>query len=109
MQELARYNRLLSTLRTSLTQLGRAVAGLALLSAELEGVLQAVEAGQVPAAWKVSRPMQKQGSCVGRVGADAGQGAMALHVLDAASLQASVPATAPPAPRQPQQLPPGNR
>eukprot|EP00198_Chlamydomonas_reinhardtii_P010624 XP_001699961.1 dynein heavy chain 4 [Chlamydomonas reinhardtii] len=51
-QELARYNRLLSTLRTSLTQLGRAVAGLALLSAELEGVLQAVEAGQVPAAWK---------------------------------------------------------
>ncbi|KAG2454516.1 hypothetical protein HYH02_000363 [Chlamydomonas schloesseri] len=51
-QELARYNRLLGTLRTSLTQLGRAVAGLALLSAELEGVLQAVEAGQVPAAWK---------------------------------------------------------
>ncbi|GIL82190.1 hypothetical protein Vretifemale_11083, partial [Volvox reticuliferus] len=51
-QEMSRYNRLLGLLRNSLTQLGRAVAGLQLLSPELEAVLAAVAAGQVPAAWK---------------------------------------------------------
>ena len=46
-QEMSRYNRLLGVLRSSLQQLGRAVAGLQLLSAELEEVLAALGAGGV--------------------------------------------------------------
>ncbi len=55
LQELARYNRVLGGLRGSLGSLGRALAGRAPMSAELEGVAAALAAGAVPAAWKVGR------------------------------------------------------
>ena len=50
-QEMLRYNRLLSIIRSSLQQLQRAIAGLSVMSAELEKVFNAFAIGQVPAAW----------------------------------------------------------
>ena len=51
MQELGRFNVLLSVIRTSLLHLGQAVKGLALMSAELDAVGRALFDGKVPALW----------------------------------------------------------
>ncbi|GFR46074.1 hypothetical protein Agub_g7539 [Astrephomene gubernaculifera] len=51
-QEMVRYNRLLSVLRSSLTQLSAALAGRQVMSADLEGLMADVAAGKMPNAWK---------------------------------------------------------
>nr|8GLV_Kg Chain Kg, DHC_N2 domain-containing protein [Chlamydomonas reinhardtii] len=59
-QELGRFNTLLSVVRSSLQNLGKAVKGLALMSAELDGIGRALYDGKVPAAWlKKSFPSLK--------------------------------------------------
>ena len=50
-QEMLRYNRLLTIIRSSLQQLEKAIAGLSVMSAELETVFDAFAIGQVPALW----------------------------------------------------------
>jgi len=50
-QEMLRYNRLLSIIRNSLLQLQKAIAGLSVMSAELEKVFNSFAIGQVPAMW----------------------------------------------------------
>ncbi|KAG2424724.1 hypothetical protein HXX76_014300 [Chlamydomonas incerta] len=50
-QELGRFNALLTVIRSSLQNLGKAVRGLALMSGELDGVGRALYDGKVPAAW----------------------------------------------------------
>jgi dynein heavy chain len=50
-QEMLRYNRLLSIIRGSLQQLERAIAGLTVMSAELETVFNSFAIGQVPKMW----------------------------------------------------------
>ena len=53
-------NSLLSVVRNSLTDLGKAVTGLALMSADLEAVGKALFDGKVPAMWlKKSFPSLK--------------------------------------------------
>ncbi len=51
LQELGRFNVLLSTIRSSLVALGQAVKGLALMSDELDAVGRALFDGKVPALW----------------------------------------------------------
>lgn len=59
-QELVRFNNLLSVLTSTLLLLGKAVRGLALMSAELDAIGQALFNGKVPAAWlKKSFPSLK--------------------------------------------------
>jgi dynein heavy chain len=50
-QEMLRYNRLLSIIRASLQQLERAIAGLSVMSSDLEKVFNSFSIGQVPAQW----------------------------------------------------------
>jgi dynein heavy chain len=59
-QELGRFNNLLTCIRSSLINLGKAVKGLALMSAQLEQVGRALFDGKVPAMWrKASFPTLK--------------------------------------------------
>lgn len=59
-QELQRFNKLLSKMRTSLLDLQKAVRGLVVMSADLDGVMQAMFDNQLPALWaKVSYPSLK--------------------------------------------------
>ena len=59
-QEMARYNRLLARVRTSLQQTSKALAGLQVMSAALDAVVKALGVGSVPAAWlAVSFPSLK--------------------------------------------------
>ncbi|KAG2490029.1 hypothetical protein HYH03_011494 [Edaphochlamys debaryana] len=59
-QELVRFNNLLTVVRSSLQNLGKAVKGLALMSAELDAVGRALFDGKVPALWlKKSFPSLK--------------------------------------------------
>ena len=51
-QEVARFNTLLALLRNSLTELGRAMKGLAVMSPELEATGTSLLNGQVPALWQ---------------------------------------------------------
>jgi len=51
-QEMLRYNRLLSIIRGSLINLEKAIAGLIVMSGELEGAFNSFAIGQVPALWK---------------------------------------------------------
>ena len=50
-QEMLRYNRLLAIIRASLQQLEKAIAGLSVMSADLEKVFNAFAIGQVPDLW----------------------------------------------------------
>ena len=50
-QEMLRYNRLLSIIRASLQSLEKAIAGLSVMSADLEKVFDAFAIGQVPDLW----------------------------------------------------------
>ena len=50
-QEMLRYNRLLSIIRASLQSLEKAIAGLSVMSADLENVFNAFAIGQVPDLW----------------------------------------------------------
>lgn len=52
MQEIARFNTLLSKLRTQLSQLERGIKGLDLISEELEQVMENLLLNRVPAGWK---------------------------------------------------------
>ena len=59
-QEVQRVNSLLTVVRNSLTDLGKAVRGLALMSADLDAVGKALFDGKVPAMWlKKSFPSLK--------------------------------------------------
>ena len=59
-QEVQRVNSLLTVVRSSLTDLGKAVRGLALMSADLDAVGKALFDGKVPAMWlKKSFPSLK--------------------------------------------------
>jgi len=51
-QEMLRYNKLLSIVRTSLMLLEKAVAGLLVMSNDLEAIFKSMAIGQVPAKWK---------------------------------------------------------
>ena len=65
-QEVQRVNTLLSVMRNSLTDLGKAVRGLALMSADLDAVGKALFDGKVPAMWlKKSFPSLKVGHKLG--------------------------------------------
>lgn len=50
-QELERVNALLTVIRTSLHNLGKAVKGLAIMSSDLEEVARAMFNGKVPDMW----------------------------------------------------------
>ena len=50
-QEVQRVNGLLAVIRSTLTELGKAVKGLALMSPALDAVARALFDGKVPAAW----------------------------------------------------------
>ena len=50
-QELIRYNRLISVIRASLQDLQRAIKGLVVMAAELEDVYDSMLVGRVPAMW----------------------------------------------------------
>lgn len=59
-QELIRFNALLTIIRSSLINLGKAVKGLALMSSDLDKVGRALFDGKVPAMWlKKSFPSLK--------------------------------------------------
>lgn len=63
-QEVQRVNSLLTVVRNSLTDLGKAVRGLALMSADLDAVGKALFDGKVPAMWlKKSFPSLKVCCC----------------------------------------------
>lgn len=53
-QEIARYNRLLAVVRTSLNDLTKALDGLLAMSQELDDVFRAFVAGAVPSTWKMA-------------------------------------------------------
>eukprot|EP00961_Rhodomonas_salina_P063759 857225-Rhodomonas_salina.14 len=59
-QELIRYNALIEAIRSSLSNLRKALKGLIVMSADLEQVVQALNTGKVPALWtKKSYPSLK--------------------------------------------------
>jgi len=59
-QELVRFNRLTKTMKQSLAEIKRAIAGLVVLSGELEALGNSMVIGQVPSMWsKVSYPSLK--------------------------------------------------
>jgi dynein heavy chain len=53
-QEMSRFNRLLRVMRRSLTDLGRAVKGLVVMSSELEAMYAAMTLQRVPPAWEAA-------------------------------------------------------
>ncbi len=65
MQEVQRVNSLLTVVCSSLTDLGKAVRGLALMSADLDAVGRSLFDGKVPAMWlKKSFPSLKVHCCL---------------------------------------------
>lgn len=52
MQEISRYNRLLSTVRKSLTDLDKGISGLVLISEDLELIMKSLYENKVPQQWK---------------------------------------------------------
>merc|ERR1719391_1374310 len=59
-QEVLRFNKLIRTIRGSLEDLKKALVGLVVMSAKLEGVQSAMNLGRVPDLWaKVSYPSLK--------------------------------------------------
>ena len=50
-QEMLRYNRLIEIIRNSLINLEKAIAGLQVMSGDLEKVFKSMGVGQVPAMW----------------------------------------------------------
>lgn len=52
MQEISRYNRLLSTVRNSLSNLDKGLSGLVLISEDLELIMHSVSENKVPELWK---------------------------------------------------------
>jgi dynein heavy chain len=59
MQEADRYNKLLSTLKRTLSQLQKGIAGTIVITAELEAVFDALLLGRVPGAWTFAYPSLK--------------------------------------------------
>jgi dynein heavy chain len=58
-QELQRYDRLLRTIRLSLTELQKGIKGLVVMSSDLEAVFQKLLVGQVPSKWLSAYPSLK--------------------------------------------------
>ena len=60
LHEMERFNKLLSTVQSSLNELGKAIKGLVVMSAELDGMYSAMLKNQVPQMWaKVAYPSLK--------------------------------------------------
>ncbi len=60
MQEMSRFNRLLSVMRDSLRNMDLAIRGLQVMSSELEAAYRSISVAQVPEIWKkVSYPSLK--------------------------------------------------
>lgn len=60
LQEVARFNRLLSVMRSSLEELQKAINGLVVMSSELDSMYLSMLNSQVPANWeKVAYPSLK--------------------------------------------------
>ncbi|OQR90219.1 dynein heavy chain [Thraustotheca clavata] len=58
-QELERYNKLLSTIKSSLVALEKGIQGLVVITPELEAIYQAMLIGAVPKAWSFCYPSLK--------------------------------------------------
>lgn len=54
LQEIARYNILLSLVRTSLINLDKGIQGLVLISEDLEEIMDSLYDSKVPESWKFS-------------------------------------------------------
>ncbi|XP_066933177.1 dynein axonemal heavy chain 2-like [Clytia hemisphaerica] len=59
LQEITRYNALLTTIKTSLTELQRGIKGLVVMSTELEETFHCIFDGRVPPIWEKAYPSLK--------------------------------------------------
>ncbi|XP_035375794.1 dynein heavy chain 2, axonemal [Electrophorus electricus] len=59
LQEIQRYNSLLHTIRTSLTQLEKGIMGLVVMSSSLEEIFQCIHDARVPPLWEKAYPSLK--------------------------------------------------
>jgi dynein heavy chain len=59
LQEIARYNILLESIRTSLIELDKGIQGLVVMSAELEEIFNSILDGRVPTSWLKAYPSLK--------------------------------------------------
>ena len=83
-QELTRYNRLLSTIHSSLSDIKKAIKGLLLMSPDLEAAFFSIFDGKVPEIWKAKsyNTLKPLGSYVTLAGPRRGNNHCAEKKLD---------------------------